>query len=132
MDGKMEALMTTPALSSPIVQTEKTNSLFENPYRLVSLLDLMKNAPIYEIVKTLRDVWMSSWLARVTRNDPSQVRFQVGELLKHLRNLETLCITLDLTVSTLHLREATTLIESLAPTYPVNQMKSYRERLHGP
>lgn len=78
--------------------------LFENPYRLVSLLELMRIAQIAKVVGELRTLWTSSNLA--SSLDPLG-RARQGQLLdEHLNTLDALCVDLDLPMSRLHIEDA--------------------------
>ena len=88
----------------------------ENPYRLATLWDLvMRHAPVSEIVKILRDLWISSSLAS-NLYLPNDIRYrhaQVQSTFGYLDTLDALCVDLDLPMSRLHVQDTLSAMRSL-------------------
>lgn len=79
----------------------------ENPDKLVSLLDLMKHARIAELIKILRNLWISSGLLTTFGDNDERARALLSMVAKHLHELEQICVSdsLDLPMTRLHIKD---------------------------
>jgi hypothetical protein len=75
----------------------------ENPYRLVSLWDLMRLAELHKLVEEMRNLWVSATLYK-TLGDKGVGQISIMD--EALKKLDSMCIELDLPVSQLHIVDA--------------------------
>jgi hypothetical protein len=75
------------------------------PHGLVSLLDLMKQAAISEVISALRNLWTSGSMADTTGIDKGKRQSLLSATRGYLAELDNLCLALDLPVSRLHIKD---------------------------
>jgi hypothetical protein len=78
----------------------------ENPHRLVSLWDLMKNAPIVNLIEELRNLWIASGMVSLLATDDARLQASLTMTEKHLERIGELCGDLDLPMTRLHVKDA--------------------------
>ncbi|MBZ5606870.1 MAG: hypothetical protein LAP38_01320 [Acidobacteriia bacterium] len=83
----------------------------ENPYRLVSLWDLMKHAKIENIVATLRNIWISAGMVSLLGRDETRGRAALDVAEINLKQLDNLCRDLDLPMTRLHITDVVSAIQ---------------------
>ena len=88
----------------------------DNPYRLISLLEIMKHARVSELVKHLRH--FSTCANYSKADDPKHANTQLVYMDADLEELGMLCAELDLQVSVLHIREARQHVVEIKDTSP--------------
>jgi hypothetical protein len=76
----------------------------ENTNGLVSLLDLVKDAPVSTLIATLRDVWISATMVSLG-NDERYREANLTILLAQIQKLDLQCEHLDLPVTRLHVQD---------------------------
>ena len=82
----------------------------ENPYRLVSLLDIMKGFAARDLLFTARELRNTAGLIFESKNGPGYKQAAIETFGRTIRTLMELCRSLDLPMSSLH---ASQMLESI-------------------
>jgi hypothetical protein len=86
----------------------------ENPYRLVSLWDLVKDFHASELLASVRLIINTAGICFDSPQNPGYHLAQVANLAKELGNCQTICERLDLPMSALHASQLKKQVEEFA------------------
>jgi hypothetical protein len=105
-------------VEAPILEVQEDRTLpvrllpwLENQYGLVSLLDLMRDAAIAEVISTLRALWISATFVGAPGLEDNYRNAHSISVKERLNKLDALCIDLKLPMTRLHVKDALDAVE---------------------